>query len=148
MACTGFREPRTDSCVLINGMSPLHGQLIPAHSDVPTYCHRWCHLPPRFTFGVLSVPFIRHESCVIIHWTHLAQILRYPQRRQNPFNCTEVDIQFNTQFSERADELIETIFISLSWPQRGLLQTSPLLKYTLIHCLVSVNVQQALMNEC
>jgi len=81
------------------------------------------------------------------------------------FQCIEADIQLRTQFPSRnqlirQDELIEMLFISwcdsCAWPSGTWLafhvivataeMRHPLPHYANIHCLVSVNVQQASMN--
>jgi len=87
------------------------------------------------------------------------------QRCHHHFQCTEADIQLRTQFPRRnlpicADELIEMIFISwcdsCAWlPRKWLVfhvavatteTHHPLPHCANIHCLVSVNIQQASMN--
>jgi len=83
---------------------------------------------------------------------------------QHHFQCTEVDIQLCTQFLGcnliHADELIKTLFISwcdsCAWPFRMWLAFHvavttaethyPLPIYAHIHCLLSINIQQVLMN--
>ena len=81
------------------------------------------------------------------------------------FQCNEADIQLCTQFPShnppiREDKLIKTLFISwcdsYAWPSRTWLvfhipvttveTRHPLPHCANIHCLISVNVQQASMN--
>ena len=88
------------------------------------------------------------------------------QRCHHRFQRIEADIQLRTQFPDRnqpirADELIETLFISwcesCAWPSGTWLvfhvavataeTRHPPPHFANIHCLVSVNVEQASMND-
>ena len=104
-------------------------------------------------------------SCVSIRGPHLAQTLQYCNIATIISQCVEANIPLRTQFPSRnppirVNELIEMLFISwcdsCAWLSRMWLvfQVTAAAAETHhppphcanIHCLVSINVQQALMN--